>query len=156
MTKYRSLETLEAVQYLGVPIPGVTCDGDSEDAVIRAKARETHGCDSSRGNHPHVHTQAVGGMSVLVPGMWIFPIRGGPWGVAADARFRGSWEVPKPAEALPPAPAPKSSTLPPLPKRIPAVLDRAPKTQDDLDAEAEFADSVTVGSNPASDTTTSE
>ena len=87
MNRYRSLETLQAIQYLGEPIPDVTCHGTPEQV-------QTNGCDPSRKQHPHVHTQATGGMTVLKVGDWIFPMAGGPWGVASDARFRGSWEVP--------------------------------------------------------------
>ncbi len=85
MTHYRSLATLPAEQYLGVPIPGITCDGD----------RDKHGCDSSRGHLPHVHSNTVGGLTVLKYGDWIMPQAGGPFAVAPDAEFRAYYEVPE-------------------------------------------------------------
>ena len=105
MNRYRSLETIQAVQYLGEPIPGVTCHG-SEDEV------RANGCDSSRKIHPHVHTQAIGGMTVLKTGDWIFPLPGGPFGVASDTRFRGSWEVPAPEPVLTPVIGAETVELP--------------------------------------------
>lgn len=93
MTSYRSLETIKAVQYQGEPIPDVTCQGSNEEFL-------SNGCDSSRRNVPHVHTMAVGGMTCLQKGDWIFPLHGGPFGVASDAKFRSHWEVP---EVIPPA-----------------------------------------------------
>lgn len=86
-TRYRSLETIEAVQYTGDTIPGVTCSGS--DAEV-----QEHGCDSSRKRHTHVHTTATGGMTVLKESDWVFPMPGGPFGTASDAKFRSHWEVP--------------------------------------------------------------
>lgn len=92
MNTYRSLNTIQAVQFTGDPIHGVTCGG-SESEVF------ANGCDSSRKQHIHVHANVTGGMVVLQPGDWIFPVSGGPWGVASNAKFCGAWEVPdvKPA-----------------------------------------------------------
>ena len=92
MNTYRSKETIQAEQYTGAPIPGVTCQGTPEE-------RQVHGCDGTRAHLPHVHTQSTGGLDVLQPGTWIFPVRGGPFGVASDARFRANWEV-DPGEPL--------------------------------------------------------
>ena len=94
MKTYRSLNTIEAVQYQGAPIPGITCDGHTNE-----QSRMNAGCDSSRVHLPHVHGNAIGGMIVLKVGDWIFPVQGGPWGVASDGKFRGSWEVPAEAKA---------------------------------------------------------
>lgn len=101
---YRSLEVIKAVQYQGEVIPDVTCEGSE-------KQRLFNGCDNTRAHLPHVHTQAVGGLTVLKTGDWIFPLNGGPFGVAPDMKFRSHWEVrPEPVEfepepaALPPAP----------------------------------------------------
>ena len=121
MTTYRSLETLQAVQYTGAPIEGVTCSGTPEEV-------QKHGCDSSRKHLPHVHTQAVGGMTVLAPGMWIFPLHGGPFGVAPDVRFRSNWEVPKEVVAAEPEAFPGEAqgadgqpvSLAAVPEQIPA------------------------------------
>lgn len=92
MKLYRSLEHIKAVQYTGDPIPDVTCSGSAEEV-------QKHGCDPSRKHLLHVHTQAIGGMTVLSPGDWIYPVQGGPFAVAKDARFRGHWEVPVEAVA---------------------------------------------------------
>lgn len=100
MTRYRSKETISAVQFTGTHIPDVTCAGSSTDKDTRDAARYAAGCDSSRAHHLHVHTQAIGGMTVLKPSDWIFPVSGGPWGTASDEKFRGHWEVPE-AEAVP-------------------------------------------------------
>ncbi len=86
MNSYRSLSTIDAIQYTGAPIDGVTCSGSNED--YREK-----GCDNSRRHLPHVHTLTVGGITVLQPGDWIFRVVGGPFGVASDAKFRASWQV---------------------------------------------------------------
>lgn len=95
MTTYRSKETIYAVQFTGTYIPGVTCDGSSTDKDTRDAARYAAGCDSSRAHHLHVHTQETGGMHVLKPGDWVFPVIGGPLGVASDEKFRAHWEVPE-------------------------------------------------------------
>lgn len=95
MTTYRSKETIQAVQFQGSPLPGVTCDGSSLDKDTREAAKYAAGCDPSRAHHLHVHTQDTGGMKVLKPGDWIFPLIGGPWGTASDEKFRGHWEVPE-------------------------------------------------------------
>ena len=94
MKTYRSLETIQAVQFQGDPIPGVTCHGSAEEV-------QANGCDASRKNHPHVHTMDTGGMKVLQKGDWVFPVRGGPFGVASDEKFRSHWEVPVHVEAPP-------------------------------------------------------
>lgn len=80
---FRSLATQEAVQYLGEPIPGVTCDGDVGK----------HGCDSSRATLPHVHTAATGGMTCLKYGDFISPQAGGPFVAIPDTVFRAYFEV---------------------------------------------------------------
>lgn len=90
---YRSFETIQAVQYLGEPIPEITCLSNSPDEKAAVKAREAAGCDGSRYKHPHVHTKATGGMTVLKHGDWIFPVPGGPFGVSSDGTFRAHWEV---------------------------------------------------------------
>lgn len=123
MTFYRSLEVIKAVQYTGEDIPGVTCSGTDEE--FRA-----NGCDPSRRRHIHVHTQAIGGMTVLQSGDWIFPLPGGPFGVASDQKFCGRWEVPviapEPFAAEPalPEPSPAPTILPDL-KKIDALLAEA-------------------------------
>lgn len=117
MTHYRSKTTLEAVQYTGQPIPDVTCEGDSTDKDRREAARQRNGCDGNRAHLPHVHTQVVGGLSPLILGMWVFPVIGGPFGVASDAKFRASWEVPEPAVDVPtpePVVEPEPTKLPSL------------------------------------------
>lgn len=109
MTIYRSLQTIQAEQFTGTAVPDVTCGGSPEEVAA-------NGCDSSRKQHLHVHTQATGGMTVLKPGDWIFPLIGGPWGVANDEKFRAHWEVPASVvtdpvleePALSPAPSPKT------------------------------------------------
>jgi len=112
MQRYRSKETFEAVQYLGQPIPGITCEGT--DAQYEAS-----GCDSGRRKIPHVHGKYPGGMRCLKVGDWIMPEPGGPWNVVPDDKFRANVEVPenKPvvapsvAEELPPTePAPTEIT----------------------------------------------
>lgn len=105
MNRYRSLDTIYAVQFTGEPILDVTCHGTPADV-------QAHGCDASRKQHTHVHTQATGGMTVLKPGDWIYPVPGGPWGVASDGRFRGSWEVPAPIPAMTAVPASEPVELP--------------------------------------------
>ena len=112
MNTYRSLETIKAVQFTGDPIPDVTCHGTPEQV-------QANGCDSSRKLHPHVHTQATGGMTILKPGDWIYPVPGGPFAVASDAKFRAHWEVPAP-EAAPAAPT--------FPESVPGPVDLAPAT----------------------------
>jgi hypothetical protein len=94
MNSYRSLQTIQAEQYLGDPIPGVTCHGSPAEV-------QANGCDSSRKNIPHVHTKETGGMHVLKVGNWIFPVAGGPFAVADDVRFRSNWEVPAPTPLVP-------------------------------------------------------
>lgn len=87
MTTYRSLQTIEAIQYAGEPIPAVTCSGEGED-------QKRYGCTGLAGV-PHVHTAAVGGAHRLEPGDWIFPVpKGGPFDVASNGKFRAYWEVP--------------------------------------------------------------
>lgn len=93
MNTYRSHSTIDAVQYTGVAIEGITCGGSDAEFAAR-------GCDPSRRKHTHVHTAATGGITVLQPGDWIYPIPGGPWGVAGDQKFRGHWEVPSIVEDL--------------------------------------------------------
>ena len=126
MTKYRSLNTIEAVQYTGAPIPGVTCDGHTNE-----QARMNAGCDSSRIHLPHVHGNTIGGMIVLAPGNWIFPVADGPWGVASDAKFRGSWEVPAEAPTAPPATFPDEIPLAVVPE-APAPGDVTAPTQESI------------------------
>ncbi len=94
MQTYRSKQTLEAVQFTGTAIPGVTCDGSSLDKDTREAAKFANGCDSSRAHLLHVHTKDTGGMKVLKPSDWIFPVEAGPFGVADDAKFQSHWEVP--------------------------------------------------------------
>ena len=103
MNTYRSLNTIQAVQYTGDPLPGITCEGGNEslDPIARHAAVMAAGCDSSRKHLPHVHANVTGGMVVLQPGDWIFPVQGGPWGVASDAKFRSYWEVPAPVIPVP-------------------------------------------------------
>lgn len=91
MTTYRSLATLDAIQYHGEPIPGVTCDGN----------RDKYGCDSSRAHLTHVHTRAIGGITVLKDGDWIMRSDGGPFAVAEDAEFRKCYEVPQVHVSIP-------------------------------------------------------
>lgn len=93
MNSYRSLQTHLAIQYVGEPIPGVTCEGTEEQ-------RKVNGCEGSRGHMPHVHTTSVGGLDVLRPGDWIMPVDGGPFCRVPDGMFRLYWEVPPP---VPPA-----------------------------------------------------
>lgn len=83
MQAYRSLATIKAVQYQGDPILNITCDGN----------RDKYGCDSNRAHLPHVHTRAVGGITVLKPGDWIMPSEGGPYAVAEDGNFRACYQV---------------------------------------------------------------
>lgn len=141
MERYRSLQTIEAVQFTGTAIPDVTCHGTPEEVT-------TNGCDSSRKQHPHVHTKETGGMHVLIPGDWIYPVSGGPWAVATDALFRASWEVPgaSPSEEQPEtASAPDSVEqilsqygLPPIKKIRKALtaFETPAKTLDQMLAEA--------------------
>ena len=70
MKTYRSLNTIEAVQYQGAPIPGRPCDGHANE-----KARMDAGCDSSRVHLPHVHGNVTGGLIALKPSDWIFPVQ---------------------------------------------------------------------------------
>lgn len=101
MNTYRSLQTIQAVQFTGEHIPDVTCLGSSTDPEIRDKARAANGCDATRAGLPHVHTKAVGGITVLAPGWWIFAVPGGPWAAQPDATFRAGWEVPDPNAVTP-------------------------------------------------------
>ncbi len=94
MTTYRSKATIEAVQYTGAHLPGIMCDGGSGDETTSRNARMANGCDGTRAHLPHVHANVTGGMQVLAPGWWIFPVEGGPWGACTDEKFRSSWEVP--------------------------------------------------------------
>lgn len=87
MITYRSKDTIQAVQFTGDAIPDITCGGSPAEV-------QANGCDSSRKQHLHVHTQAIGGMTVLQPSDWIFAVPGGPWGTASDGKFRAHWEVP--------------------------------------------------------------
>lgn len=116
MTSYRSLTTIQAVQYAGEPLPGITCEGSDQEM-------KDNGCDSSRRQLRHVHANVTGGMVVLKPGDFIFPMPGGPWGVSSDERFQASWEVPAPAPA--PAVVP-TAVLEPLPPRQPVTIDTFP------------------------------
>lgn len=117
MNSYRSLQTHLAIQYVGEPIPGVTCEGTEEQ-------RKVNGCEGSRGHMPHVHTTSVGGLDVLRPGDWIMPVDGGPFCRVPDGMFRLYWEVPPP---VPPAikaqtaPTPLSDQLIPLLDNIQAM-----------------------------------
>jgi hypothetical protein len=74
----------------------VTCLGSSTDPAVRDKARAANGCDATRAGLPHVHTKAVGGITVIAPGWWIFAVPGGPWAAQPDETFRGGWEIPEP------------------------------------------------------------
>ena len=74
----------------------MTCLGSSTDPVVRDKARAANGCDATRAGLPHVHTKAVGGITVIAPGWWIFAVPGGPWAAQPDATFRAGWEIPEP------------------------------------------------------------
>lgn len=87
MEKYRKFETVQAVQYLGEPIPDVTCEGTKEQRAVG-------GCDNTRAHLPHVHTRAIGGLTVIQKGDWIEPVTGGPFRVWSDANFRAYQEVP--------------------------------------------------------------
>lgn len=114
MTTYRSKDTIQAVQFTGDAIPDITCGGSPAEV-------QANGCDSSRKQHRHVHTQAIGGMTVLQPGDWIFAVPGGPWGTASDGKFRAHWEVPAvpitpPLEVAPTATAtfPEADTTAPV------------------------------------------
>lgn len=90
MNRYRSLSTVDAVQYQGAPIPGVTCPGSGDP-----EARHKYGCDPNRGQLAHVHANVTGGIAVLKEGDWIFAAAGGPWAVWPDEKFRGYYEVPE-------------------------------------------------------------
>lgn len=139
MNTYRSLSVIKAVQYTGSPIPDVTCGGSDHE-------HREKGCDSSRRYHLHVHTAAVGGMTVLKPGDWIYPVSGGPFAVAADDKFRQGFEVPAPMTAPMTEPEPlvyavpdgtfSASSLPPAkPEEIVADL----KTIDEILTESKDA-----------------
>lgn len=93
MNHYRSLQTIEAIQYTGTPIPGVTCEPQA-DAKAEAERRKNNGCDTARAHLPHVHANVSGGLVVLKEGDWITPVYGGPFAVLADDYFRANWEVP--------------------------------------------------------------
>lgn len=95
MNTYRSIETIQAIQYTGEPVAGVTCAGTPAEVQLS-------GCDASRKHLPHVHTQSIGGMTILKAGDWVFPVAGGPFGTASDGKFRSHWEVSVPTPvALP-------------------------------------------------------
>lgn len=87
MKTYRSTHTIDALQFNGDPIPGVTCTGVDDDY-------QKNGCDGTRKHLPHVHTKAIGGLTVLKPGDWIMYEPGGPFDVASDQKFQAHWEVP--------------------------------------------------------------
>lgn len=89
MEAYRSLATQVAIQYKGVPIPDVTCEATDQQRLV-------NGCDPSRMAFPHVHTRAVGGLTVLTLDCWIMPEIGGPFVIARDEQFRAHFEVPEP------------------------------------------------------------
>ncbi len=141
MTTYRSKQTISAVQFQGAEIPGVTCHGGGDEPIARAKVRMDNGCDSSRAHLPHVHANVTGGMQILSPGWWIFPVDGGPWGACTDEKFRASWEVPDGAAEAPaieepaaidaapsaPDPAAFSEPVPTIPVPV-AVVPEAPVT----------------------------
>lgn len=111
---YRSKEIFQAVQYMGNPIEGITCEGTDEQFKV-------NGCDSSRRGIPHVHGKYVGGMRCLVIGDWIMPEPGGPFNVVADAKFRANCEVPSdPQPAEPPVIVGPPSAEPPV------IVDEAP------------------------------
>lgn len=95
MQKYRKLETVEAVQYQGEPIEGVTCEGTETQRAVG-------GCDNTRAHFPHAHTRAIGGLNVLKAGDWILPQPGGPFMVLSDEKFRGYCEVPVVAPVVAP------------------------------------------------------
>lgn len=122
MNTYRSKLTIEAVQYTGGDLFGITCEASSTDPMLVQRAREANGCDSSRFQMPHVHANVVGGMVVLKRGDWIFPVPGGPWGVASDDRFRASWEVPD----LPP-PADIDPVVEPVEPAVEQAFDPEPE-----------------------------
>jgi hypothetical protein len=107
MKTYRSKQTIQAVQYLGDPIPGITCHGTEAE-------RMKSGCDSSRCHLPHIHTKAVGGMTVLRVGDWIFEEDDGPFAMKHDAGFRAFWEVPEDASepVVAPIPTPAATEKP--------------------------------------------
>lgn len=117
MQRYRSLESKEAVQYLGEPIPDVTCEGTGDQKMV-------NGCDPSRAHLPHVHTAATGGLTCLKPGDWIMPIVGGPFVAVSDGLFRSYFEVPPPSPGLFLVPAPEPE---PIAKKQAAPLPLAPE-----------------------------
>jgi hypothetical protein len=142
MKTYRSKQTIEAVQFLGAPIEGVTCQGTPAE-------RQVHGCDSSRAHLLHVHTKDTGGMKVLKPGDWIFPELNGPWGTKSDAGFRSFWEVPPEKTPVEPEVSAVAGTFPadsevpvadpvvsPLPPREPSTVDNIPVSQIAANAQA--------------------
>lgn len=94
MNTYRSKQTIQAVQFDGSEIPGVTCHGGGDEPIAQSRVRMANGCDTSRAHLPHVHANVTGGMQVLQPGWWIYPVAGGPWGACTDEKFQASWEVP--------------------------------------------------------------
>lgn len=111
MTTYRSTRTIEAVQYTGQPIPGITCDGSHDNEAIRNKARFAAGCDASRAHLPHVHANVTGGMIVLMATDWIYAVPGGPFAVLHDQDFRAAFEVPA-APAVEPEPESEPAPVP--------------------------------------------
>jgi hypothetical protein len=92
MQTFRSLATIEATQYTGIPIPDITCHGEEEKFMA-------NGCDASRRYVPHVHSRAVGGMTALKAGDWIIAEAGGPFKVIPDPLFRAQYEVAAPVTA---------------------------------------------------------
>ena len=49
MQTYRSLQTIQAVQFQGDSIPGVTCDAAHPDKSVAAAAKMEHGCTATAG-----------------------------------------------------------------------------------------------------------
>ena len=127
MTKYRSLQTIEAIQYTGTPIADVTCE-PLADANEEAQRREKNGCDTNRAHLTHVHTNVPGGLTVLKHGDWISRVPGGPFTAIPDLQFRTNWEVstatPKPEPdggktVTAPAPAKVAAPAEPAEQRHP-------------------------------------
>lgn len=114
MNRYRKLESMEAVQYTGEPLPGITCEGTPEQ-------RNANGCDNTRAHLPHIHSKSMGGLDVVKPGDWIMPVLGGPFCRVPDGMFRQHFEVPGPVEVV----VPVVETAPlALPDPTPAALEQ--------------------------------
>lgn len=119
MTRYRKLESMEAVQYTGETIPGVTCEGTEEQ-------RRANGCDNTRAHMPHIHSRSMGGLDVVKPGDWIMPVPGGPFCRVTDGMFRQHFEVPEEVAPVEVAVAQGIDTAPPVDTAPSALPDPTP------------------------------